>query len=324
MAKITLNPLTGSYGSVVALNNLFQLIEDALNDDVLWRNNPPTEDNAMKHDFDMSNYNILNSNVFNSSDLYMGPFAAAPTTLADGTPLSTATIGRIYYNTTDYTTYLWSGTAWGNIATAGTAASSITVSDTGGYYTGGFVEDVLQEIGATDAADRLVNVTLTGTQTLTNKTMTAPVLDDAQTQNGGRVHGLVLFDTPVLPRLENRTNTSSLINLDISAHTGTDVAKIAILHAEISIDVDDILGNYATTRMRAAKTGVVLTDLHTVAMVSDLHELTGGAPRSISANSVRAFVNLDTGEAFDYDITITGVGTPQAGLQALYLAGYYT
>lgn len=74
MAKITLNPIVGSYASVVAINARLQQIEDAFNDDVLWRDGFTGEPNSMDVDFDMAGYSILNAvidptNIFNADTL---------------------------------------------------------------------------------------------------------------------------------------------------------------------------------------------------------------------------------------------------------------
>lgn len=60
MAKITLPTITTNYVSVAQLNNAFQLIEDALNDAVLYRDNPGVETNTMENDLDMNSYKLLN------------------------------------------------------------------------------------------------------------------------------------------------------------------------------------------------------------------------------------------------------------------------
>lgn len=60
MAKINLPPITTGAYSNVSLNNRFQQIEDAFNDGVLWRENPPGEPNAMDNPLDMADNKILN------------------------------------------------------------------------------------------------------------------------------------------------------------------------------------------------------------------------------------------------------------------------
>ncbi len=67
MAKITINPITGSYASVTAINNRFAQLETALNDSVLWRGGFIGEPNAMSVDVDMDGNTILNLDVLNST-----------------------------------------------------------------------------------------------------------------------------------------------------------------------------------------------------------------------------------------------------------------
>lgn len=67
MAKITLNPITGSYASVTAINARLQQIEDALNDNIIWRSGFVGEPNAMSVDLDMAGNRILN---LGGSDIY--------------------------------------------------------------------------------------------------------------------------------------------------------------------------------------------------------------------------------------------------------------
>lgn len=59
MAKITLTDFSGSV-TVSELNTNLQALEDALNNDVLYRNNPVGETNTMSNDLDMNSNSILN------------------------------------------------------------------------------------------------------------------------------------------------------------------------------------------------------------------------------------------------------------------------
>lgn len=62
MAKVTIPDLTASYASVTKLNEYFQQLEDELNNNVLYRDNPSGEPNAMSNDIDMDSNDILNAN----------------------------------------------------------------------------------------------------------------------------------------------------------------------------------------------------------------------------------------------------------------------
>lgn len=172
MAKITINPLSGSYASVTAINARLQQIEDALNDDVLWRTIVEGEDNNMAGDLDLSGYNLLNAAAFSADGMYLGAFSSAPTTAGDGTALDATDAGVLYFNTVSTDMWVWSGYSWGLIGTAQNSASSVTISDAGGYYTGSSVEEALAELfnGTSN------NATKTGTETLSNKTVASPVI----------------------------------------------------------------------------------------------------------------------------------------------------
>ena len=60
MAKVTLSDITAGYASASALNATFNILEDHLNNQVLYRNNPSGEPNQMENNLDMNNFNILN------------------------------------------------------------------------------------------------------------------------------------------------------------------------------------------------------------------------------------------------------------------------
>jgi hypothetical protein len=66
MAKITIPNIVAGYASVGALNNSFQAVEDALNSQVLYRDNPVGEPNQMKTALDMDGQPILNIGWANS------------------------------------------------------------------------------------------------------------------------------------------------------------------------------------------------------------------------------------------------------------------
>jgi hypothetical protein len=60
MSKIELSPLPSGFATTAALNARFQQIEDALNNDVLWRDNPEGEPNSMDNELDMDSNEIIN------------------------------------------------------------------------------------------------------------------------------------------------------------------------------------------------------------------------------------------------------------------------
>lgn len=59
MAKVVLPPITGS-NNIQRMNDNFQIIANALNEEVLYRDNPVGEPNEMLNDLDMNNQRIYN------------------------------------------------------------------------------------------------------------------------------------------------------------------------------------------------------------------------------------------------------------------------
>jgi len=60
LAKITLDSVISGFKSVTRLVSNFSKIEDSLNNDVLWRDNPEGEPNQMEDDLDMNTNRITN------------------------------------------------------------------------------------------------------------------------------------------------------------------------------------------------------------------------------------------------------------------------
>ena len=95
MAKITLDPISTNYISVLKYNSNLQKIEDALNLDVLYRTNPVGEPNLMSNDLDMNSYDILNAKTVNTVGLILNGVGVTPGDLA-----SVTAAGTSYDNTT--------------------------------------------------------------------------------------------------------------------------------------------------------------------------------------------------------------------------------
>ena len=146
MAKITLDPIVGSYASVTALNLRLQQIEDAFNDSVFWRANPVGEVNTMQNDLDMNGYSVLNAGAFVSDDSYLGSSATPPTTTSAGVTLGTAHEGYIYFDSVANIMYVWTGTAWSSLSSAATSAAAVSITDSGALYVATDVEGALAEI----------------------------------------------------------------------------------------------------------------------------------------------------------------------------------
>ena len=123
MAKITIDDISAQFASTAAINARFQQIEDELNDKVLYRDNPVGEPNVMNNDFDMNSYSILNGGTFTCDALILNGVGVLPDSIAAAPP-----------------------------------ASSVAITDSGGYYTGTEVETALQEVGS-DIATAQADIT---------------------------------------------------------------------------------------------------------------------------------------------------------------------
>lgn len=60
MAKVTLSDIVSQFGNVSLYNSNNTSLENALNNGVLWRDNPEGEANQMENDLDMNSYRIIN------------------------------------------------------------------------------------------------------------------------------------------------------------------------------------------------------------------------------------------------------------------------
>lgn len=124
MSKIVLPPVTGN-NNTSRINDNFQLIANALDENVLYRDNIPGEPNEMESPLDMNGQRIYNlprpylgheparlQDIREIGTLpfsYFGPLDAPPLTRPDGTPLQE---GDSYYNTVTQLLYYWNGSSW--------------------------------------------------------------------------------------------------------------------------------------------------------------------------------------------------------------------
>lgn len=69
MAKINIPNISSPYASQNALNVRFKMIEDVLNDKVLWRDNPIGEVNTLKNDIDLGNNDLLNVGLVSAASI---------------------------------------------------------------------------------------------------------------------------------------------------------------------------------------------------------------------------------------------------------------
>ena len=104
MAKVTLNDIVSQYGNVSLYNSNNTTLESALNNGVLWRDNPVGEANQMENNLDMNSYRIINGgdatgasdyvtysqliSIVSSEEITVNPFYGSPIVTVTGTTLT--------------------------------------------------------------------------------------------------------------------------------------------------------------------------------------------------------------------------------------------
>ncbi len=153
MAKITLNPITGSYASVTSMNDRFQLIEDAFNNNVLWRLDVAGGTNNMQNLLDMNSQQIINlpapSNNNNAARLQDILDVASSDLTVRTAALTSITDGGGYFSSSNVEGSLQElGLAESKLilTTNGNGASLLGIEDAAGKYSGATVETALTEL----------------------------------------------------------------------------------------------------------------------------------------------------------------------------------
>ena len=170
-------------------------------------------------------------------DRYLGSKSSDPTLDNDGGALLT---GALYFNNVINAIKVYSGTAWGVVAadtnsfinkdvltakgtlisasTAGVPAS-LTVASTNGYV---LAVDSATTSGLAWVAAAAGNVTLTGTETLTNKTLTSPVLGGTTITTSGN---LAVQPATYILEVKGGSSTEGAIQLNCAVNTHGQVIK---------------------------------------------------------------------------------------------------
>lgn len=128
MAKIVLNDVT-NINSLSVINDNFDKLEDALQDKVLYRDNPVGEVNTVEQDIDLNGFRLLNIGAVvpgteSFPAKYLGAFTANPTVGLNGEPLSD---GMLYFRTGApfKALMVWNGAVW-----AEASPTTLTVTNT--------------------------------------------------------------------------------------------------------------------------------------------------------------------------------------------------
>lgn len=77
MSKVTIDAITSGY-NLSKINANFVLLQDELNNNVLYRTNPMGEPNSMSNDIDMNSKDILNTNVVAAQSVTIGGVSVVP------------------------------------------------------------------------------------------------------------------------------------------------------------------------------------------------------------------------------------------------------
>ena len=252
-------------------------------------------------------------------DRYLGEKSSPPTLDNDGNALLN---GAMYWNNTTVPGKMWiydiGAVAWGLITSANaTSASSVSISDVGGYYTGSDVEAMGQEVGVEFAA------LPTKVETLSNKTLSNPAIT-APTVNGVSGYGMVILDEPKLLATIT-TSVAVWTNLDMSTlypAAATAGAKIALLKIVASLDSTTAgITTSAVTYLKETGGGGSITT-HRVSQLQVTKDTADTSPSASEVAQVsEATIPLDANSDLSYQSTLTGSGA--AKNIEIFLVGYY-
>jgi len=140
MAKITINPVSGSYASVTAFNARMQQIEDAFNNNTLWRDGFVGEPNQMEVALDMNSKAILNlpepATATSPVRLQELTDLGIISSITESVTVASKAVAVSLTPTAGQTLYILSEDGRGNIWQAVVGAAPGTHSDNGGVYCG--------------------------------------------------------------------------------------------------------------------------------------------------------------------------------------------
>ena len=294
MAKITINDINGSYASVTAVNARLQQVEDALNNNVLWRGGFTGEPNTMSVDLDMNGQSILNAVydfdtgtldvgtlyqsgvlVIDQSDVtYLGGQASAPTLRLDGaTPVAE---GDSYYNTTDNVLYSYDGAGWGfAIPAVASNAVDVALADAGGNYAAANLEGAMAELANSTGA-AIIGVADAG------GLLTATDVEGGLAEIATRVGGL---NTKVVEIVNWDMDTTGVF---VVAH-GLTLTKIVAVTGTIINDAGTLVSAIAQSQQSGTYTPDVNIDSWDATNVN-LVRLAAGKYDSVDYDSVGGYV----------------------------------
>jgi len=150
-------------------------------------------------------------------DRYLGPKASAPTVDNDGNTLLT---GALYWNTTSSSLFVWSGSAWTSAAFTAGSFATLTGTETLTNKTITFADNTLTNVASINTAQ-----TFTGTKTFSGtSSATAIVLNDAAevaTVSATAATGTINYDITTQSVLYYTSNASANWTVNFRASSGT-------------------------------------------------------------------------------------------------------
>ena len=225
----------------------------------------------------------------------------------------------MYYNTTDDTVYVYDGTSWLDLAAGGGGTGDITAVVAGDGLTGGALSGTatlsvgagtgISVAGPAVSIDSSVVATLSGTQTISNKTITAPIISSAGAAFVGSTSGTVTVKGPAV---------AGSGTLTFGTATGTILSDVSVLPAEnLSGAIPGSVTGKAKVTVGTANPGTVGNNSGDIWIDSDdITTYTAGIP--VTAFDARGDILVGTGND-----TYSTLATGTAGqiLRALGTAG---
>lgn len=314
MSKVTVDTITSGY-NLSKINANFVLLQDELNNKVLYRTNPAGEPNSMSNDIDMNSNDVLNANIVDAVAVKIGGISVIPTGTLSVTAVSVSStaVGNVVATDVQAAIEELDGqdtTIQDNLDAHITDsadahnASAISVEDTGGFLTATDVEGALEELA--DAVEL-------GTTTLThNMTSDTDYTLSADENKDGRI---VVTDTGVLLTLGRNiivatvqrsffVLNSTAQTLTFKTSTGTGIAVAVGDTAQLVCDGTNIVNTRAADTPFQSSEQVIATTL------SIAHSL--GVVPSNTQVVLRCIVT-DLGYAIDDELDFTSISLNTGG-----------
>lgn len=163
MAKITINPITSSLNIETAINERLQQIEDAFNDDVLYRGGFTGEDNTMAVDLDMAGHAILNATQYDESGNSLGNYVDYAREWAINPEDDAVSIEAGGNGVDTFSSYHWAQKAADSGTSASASASAAAASEAAAAAYADGAQAAIGNVEYVTFADSPVAITTSGT-----------------------------------------------------------------------------------------------------------------------------------------------------------------